>query len=116
MLKALSTMVSGSSAALPPASACPPGATDLLCAIIVQVCEQTSAPAACTKKDPDPIAITTPLGGLPVPTGPTPITVGGGSGSSIDGGGELATGGVPEPSTWVMIFIGALRPNRLAET
>ena len=121
VMKALTTMVSGSSAALPPASACPPGATDLLCAIIVQVCEQTSAPAACTKKDPDPIAITTPLGGLPAPIDPTPITVGGGSGSSIGGGGGLATGAVPEPSTWVMIFIGALgliglrkRKNRLS--
>ena len=121
VMKALSTMVvgGGNVGASPLASVCPPGATDLLCAIIVQVCEQTPAPAACsTKKDPGDI--TTPLDGLPGPVSPIrpgPIL----TDPSPSPGPVSGVGGVPEPSTWVMIFIGALgliglrkRKNRLS--
>lgn len=90
-----------------------PCATALVDGVCLVPCTTMTAslPSCDDKKDPGDGDITTPLGGLPTgPSNPTgdPITAGGGSGSGVGGGvgGGVSVGGVPEPSTWMLMGIG----------
>lgn len=73
---------------------CTPGSSDLIC--LVTECDQlTSATARCADEDKSARAS--------VAAAPIAPPVGGGIGPIVGGGGRI--GGVPEPSTWVMMIV-----------
>ena len=105
-LKALNNLIVITSPGGPPIVSIMPCETIIVNGVCPLPCKGTDDPLCKGESDPVPPVISDPGGGVTPPIGsdptPPPVIISGGGGGGVGG----SVGGVPEPSTWVMLITG----------